>query len=359
MVRASADNRMIDGSIPSTSTSSRGATAQTRISTVPRVGQEKWSRLLSFYLNDATIQILSELNRQHHERKQMGMGLRKGRDCKWLMCEDGKLLGISFGADFCAEHEWGIKPIKKIFGINDELTGVAKRAATIVPPFAHLRYGSVQAPTSSRSNAKKTDVFVIRCQDYFSSGELGWYGGRDKLVVDSYFSDPECLWSESGFAIATQNKAYYEQLVDALIDRNVCIGLFGGMVVFSNAGLTILIKSRIPNGIADQWLAADLDAISLQKASDETGIIAKIKAANDKYVAEQNEKGARYVRAPNEYYACRPSWNNDKKVKTKWRVVYWLNPCNQSQNQYGWFTAEELELWLEGKGPIKQMDKRK
>lgn len=289
----------------------------------------------------------------------MGMGLRRGSQSKWLHTEDGQLLGISFGADFCAEHEWGIKTIKQIFAINDSYVGVMRREAFAVPSAKHFRHGTIKVPTSRRASAKKVDVHILRAQDYFHNNQLEWYGGRSELIVDDYFRDPVCLWSDSGFAIATLNKAALDQIITAIEQRDVCIGLFGGMTVFGNPGLTVLIKSRIPADVINQWTKADLDIIELQKASDETGIIAKIKLANDTYIAEQKEKGHRFVRAPNEYYACSPHWNTNKKVNTKWRVVYWLNPCNQDQNQYGWFTAEDLELWLEGKGPVKQMDKRK
>jgi hypothetical protein len=32
--------------------------------------------------------------------------------------------------------------------------------------------------------------------------------------------------------------------------------------------------------------------------------------------------------------------------------MYFLNPMRQQENNFGWFTVEELEQWMEGKGPI-------
>jgi hypothetical protein len=43
------------------------------------------------------------------------------------------LMGINFGADFCAEHEWGIKGLYRIFGIPDTGYGLSKRKITKVP----------------------------------------------------------------------------------------------------------------------------------------------------------------------------------------------------------------------------------
>jgi hypothetical protein len=32
--------------------------------------------------------------------------MRRGNEGQFLQNEDGSLLGINLGADFCAEHEW-------------------------------------------------------------------------------------------------------------------------------------------------------------------------------------------------------------------------------------------------------------
>ena len=46
-----------------------------------------------------------------------------------VKCED-VLYGVDLGADYCAEHEWGIDRLNKSFGINTEDVGVNKRLQT-------------------------------------------------------------------------------------------------------------------------------------------------------------------------------------------------------------------------------------
>ena len=46
-----------------------------------------------------------------------------------VKCED-VLYGVDLGADYCAEHEWGIDRLNKSFGINTEDVGLNKRLQT-------------------------------------------------------------------------------------------------------------------------------------------------------------------------------------------------------------------------------------
>lgn len=61
--------------------------------------------------------------------------MRRGNDNGWLLDDEGKLIGISLGADFTAEHEWGIKDIQAGFGISSDLKifGIARRLVSKKP----------------------------------------------------------------------------------------------------------------------------------------------------------------------------------------------------------------------------------
>ena len=39
-------------------------------------------------------------------------------------------IGVFTGADFCSEHEWGIKRLRDSLGMRDDVTGVARRRPT-------------------------------------------------------------------------------------------------------------------------------------------------------------------------------------------------------------------------------------
>ena len=38
--------------------------------------------------------------------------------------------------------------------------------------------------------------------------------------------------------------------------------------------------------------------------------------------------------------------------ENKKEVIFWLNPMDQHNNNWGWFTVEDLKKWAKGKGKI-------
>lgn len=134
-----------------------------------------------------------------------------------------------------------------------------------------------------------------------------------------------------------EDATFLKRLHQAFLDKDVAIWL-GGSGPFQNAGLCIGITSLIPNEGKKTMAAADLDNIDLQEAADKTNIIARLKAAKCTF------------------YACSPRWASEKERKsTKYSMVFWLNPIDQKDNNYGWFTVEELEQWIRGVGPIPKV----
>jgi hypothetical protein len=58
--------------------------------------------------------------------------------------------------------------------------------------------------------------------------------------------------------------------------------------------------------------------------------------------------------------ALRPSWVSDKKeANTIYDVHYWLNPSDQNNDNYGWYTVEDLMLWAVNNGPIPKKNNQK
>ena len=56
--------------------------------------------------------------------------MRRGYKEFGIIEENGIFYGISLGWDFCAEHEWGIKGLKRILGINSDNLGIKGRTIT-------------------------------------------------------------------------------------------------------------------------------------------------------------------------------------------------------------------------------------
>lgn len=93
----------------------------------------------------------------------------------------------------------------------------------------------------------------------------------------------------------------------------------------------------------------DEDRYRLKEASKLIGIKEKLDKLNNEYV----KKNPHSFHKPFGYYALSPSWNfNKKDFVTKYNVIYWLNPQNQQDISFGWFTVEDLEDWIQGKGKI-------
>ena len=44
----------------------------------------------------------------------------------WIKNDDGEVIGIALGADFCAEHEWGIPSIRNSFKMKDKALGLER-----------------------------------------------------------------------------------------------------------------------------------------------------------------------------------------------------------------------------------------
>jgi len=149
-------------------------------------------------------------------------------------------------------------------------------------------------------------------------------------------------WDEQSFGIRVKNEwdlplgaTILGQLYEAFIKHDVMICLGGQRNPFAGTGLIIAIRSRIPEEGLAKMKAVDNDSLDLVKAAEATGVREKLKAA---------EK---------HFYALSPRWKpTDEDFETEHPVIFWLNPMEQHENNFGWFTVEQLLEWIDGKGPI-------
>lgn len=244
--------------------------------------------------------------------------MRRGYD-SGLMGENGVFVGVNLGADHCAEHEWGIARLRDAFGMRDtapDCLGIESRRVRTVP--AELRLLAVPGGR------------VLQFEQ--------WNPERwDERELSIYDGDLATAWDEGSFGIHARGDGA-DRLVEldkAIRDLDAAIWLGGGGV-FQNAGLCIVIVSRLPaEGIA-MLRAGDEDRIALRAASDATGIEAELRAAGKRW------------------FALSPKWARDfgGKRETAHPVIYWLNPQEQDANNFGWFTVEQLREWAAGRGPI-------
>ena len=247
--------------------------------------------------------------------------MRQGRDNDILVL-DGKLIGINLGADYCAEHEWGIAGIQADFGMDKSKLGLEGRKVSSCSPEL------IWLEKHKLSTRDKTPWAGIYFGYVHSSGELSSIGsayGDQNLVT---------AWSEKDFAAISSDAgkvASLKEVFQAFKDLDIAIWRGGGGV-FKNAGLCLAIASRLPKNITDAWYQADDDRNKLKAEVEATGIEALLKKAGCGY------------------FALSPSREKDGTIR------FWLNPMEQKRNNYGWYTLEDLKEWAQGKGriPIKR-----
>lgn len=264
--------------------------------------------------------------------------MRRARDNGLLLTDAGVLIGINLGADYCSEHEWGIKGLREMFGMKDEGYGLDKRTVTKMPEGTEWNNDVARPWVKLIKKRNKTTLLVGRycTQEGYDLKhlELGDYN-KEKLST---------AWDEKSFGIEAYSKGdqlAVNEIYKAMESGDLAIWLSGGGV-FQNAGLVLAIVSRIPTDKAEQLREADLDRERLEKAALKTGIAKKLEHAGKRY------------------FALSPKWKKDiHNADSKYDVVFWLNPYDQENNNFGYFVVEDLEEWAEGRGCIPKTEEQR
>lgn len=259
---------------------------------------------------------------------------------EWMDDRFGNIIGVNLGADYCAEHELGINNLQDTLGVinNPNVFGIEKR---IINNFSGVLF--------------EGNRLIID-----SEWKLEWYTQKKNS-----YSNIKCLnntlttyWDGESLAIAVpdSDKDKLKLIADAIYNRDCAIWRGGGGI-FQNAGLCLGIVSKIPKEYKNVMFKSDKDIWELNQASDNIGIKKKIDDYNADWIKmRETESGSRCFNMPRcGYYALSPAWNVQNK-KTKYKVIYWLNPYHQDKNNDGWYTVEELEQWVLGQGPIPKKE---
>lgn len=271
--------------------------------------------------------------------------------------KSGAFLGINLGADFCSEHEWGIKDID--WHLNrDKITH--KIAGPVGEPENKKRWSN---PGMIFAVSQDDEAAVLIFNDHWNNEYIqnlkapmtasqlrelvGKHTSRELRLPSDGGNFLGTAWDDGSFGILVDGKdfvALLREIHEAFKTGDIAIWLGGGGV-FRNAGLCIAIYSRLPKDVIQMWKDHYEDMQNLKAAAEATGIEEKLKKAGKKW------------------FALSPKWaKNFKDVKSKYPVIYWLNPYDQNRINFGWFTVEDLEQWVEDKGPIpmtqEQMSER-
>lgn len=272
--------------------------------------------------------------------------MRLGHDSGWIKNSSGRICGVSCGADFTAEHEWGIEDLLRNLnksGENLKIYGIERRRVNPTKNVHFLEHDGI-------------------CSLLVYSDYLIQYMSADKMMKSYPLgrNDPTCYWNGENALIRSKDKETLQKIYKELMAGNVAIWLGGSRSPISNAGLCFGVISEIDKENLTAMENADRESERLKKAAEKTGIKSRIDAYNEQWRKNiEVETGGRcYQTPPCGYNALSPSFNKKGK-KTKYEVVFWLNPMDQRNNEIGWFTVEELEEWLtKGTGPIVKKGKK-
>lgn len=283
--------------------------------------------------------------------------MRRGNNPKEISIDD-VFVGFDLSSDYCAEHEFGIKELNRILNRNEETHRINPEkiddymvfSTTKDNEFAILHIGwdvyfnkKHYPERILKEKSKKKEILK-----YHHAITLYDPPNRELKDSEKDFYSIASAWCQEDFAILVRGKDLVEKLkmvYEAFKKNDIAIWLGGGHV-FKNAGFCVAIYSKLPESVIKGWESYYLDKKMLEKASLETGIEEKLNKSDK------------------EYYALCADWISPEQKKkepnrTKYPVIYYLNPCEQQKYNYGWFSVEELEQWIENSGPIIKTEKNK
>lgn len=276
--------------------------------------------------------------------------MRRGNDHEWHI-EGGKTIFLSLGADYCAEHEWGINDLRLMLGVDGAKPKYAQEEVKYKKPHG-IERRRITNHSLIRLYEHKGQVLLM-CEEPWITKRFEEHLEKDGPAKTWKEFRPRelSLWGDETLATAWDGGSFgvlakgddavrLRELHKEILAGNVAIWVGGTSNPFARGGLILAIVSNVPAEHLETMRAADEDAEKLKAASDATGIIDRLKAAG---------KG---------FFACSPRWLEgtfktvDGEKKSTYPVIYWLNPMEQHENHFGWFTVEDLDQWIKGEGPV-------
>lgn len=248
----------------------------------------------------------------------------------WRKTSEGKLCGVNFGYDFCAEHEQGIPGIREAFGIktytgNSTVNAIKKLFGSLKPQLG-LEARQIKQKPATLQFVQKGDFCCI----YYASQKISETIMQDGIKSLAWEMtkpggiDLVCYWGDNSFMMITTNQENFQEIKKGFLDLNIAIFTAGKF------GLVICLPNRVDDRTKTDMYASDFNMLELRKKSDDIGIEKEL------------------ITAKKEFTALKPGWK-DPATKEVW---FWLNPYDQSKYNYGWFTVGELKEWIKEAGPI-------
>jgi hypothetical protein len=231
-----------------------------------------------------------------------------------FVTEKDEVVGFSFAADYCAEHECGVKRTKAMFRCDGKKKGL---------------YSCKIRKDVSVSGTVEIDGVSW---EYIATKPIGveHYAVKWPSIKDK---DAECNvksgWCDGDFAVLCDVPGKLGFLKQAFSRKDVLISVGGGHV-FKNGGLYLLVASKTPKEIYLATVKKDEEYISTKKALEKSKAFKLLEKKAD----EWREKYPASHDTPFSYIALCPHG-----------TAYWLNPAHQQHLHWGYVTIQDIDDW--------------
>lgn len=302
--------------------------------------------------------------------------MRRASQSNGLIVDNDKFIGIALGFDFCAEHEWGIADLKRMCGMPDasrKNMGVSNRTITKVPPIV-FKEEVVTRGTKNLLKGKYAILFTGRewrteeeNADYLPHDFKNWKqdlkwnaewnakhpdtrGDKDNIIT---------AWDGGSFGVAVfgeKEVEWLKELKAAIEEKRLTIAVANlrAKNPFAGSSLCLLITDRIPKETLDAMYMGDKEYFDREDYEEKIGM---------KKIIQKNKGRHGELHY---FMACSPKWINyhdekareeeKKKYNTKYDIMYWIN-YSDDDNNYGWYTVEEIREWLTGNKRLVEIRK--
>ncbi len=296
--------------------------------------------------------------------------MRRASQDNGLIVDEGKFIGVALGYDYCAEHEWGIKDLKRTCGMPEatkQNAGIKNRTITKVPPFMFIeetykkRKVAILYTGQSWYEKKQFENLPHDLKNW--KEDLIWNekwnkdhpstrGDKDNIIT---------AWDGSSFGVAVMGDKeveYLKELKTAIEEKRLTIAVVDLRVKnpFAGSSLCLLITDRVPQETSHAMFVGDMEYFDREDYEEQIGM---------KKIIQKNKGGYHELHY---FLACSPKWidyNNrngkleegKKRMNTKYDIMYWINYSDDDDNA-GWYSVEEIREWLTGNKRLVEIRKK-
>lgn len=183
---------------------------------------------------------------------------RKRKGPKHGKKKPAEVIAVSFGADFCTEHEMGIQPLRQLLGMDNNAVGLERIQARLAPePF--FFEGTI--------DGNYVVAFAVSC----TGGKLNGFKDKKQVLrlldLYPYLSNTHLYtaWDDRGFGMLGNDEAsisVVREMYEAYLNCNIAIYM-NRPQCFGNAGFVVAKASMLPQSLLEKFKKEDLEKKAL------------------------------------------------------------------------------------------------